>query len=190
MLAGLAVGTAGAQDKPVDSLEDLRERARTDKKAVVASVVELTESEARVFWPVYNAYHSDVTGHYERVLGFIDTYAKAYDTMTDEAGAKLLNQFLARARSRGAAELVRPALSEGAPGQEGRAPLSDREQASRDRELRARARDSVRQIGARCRCVFDQAGLWGARSRARSSVGPMIGRPCGRVREIAAAPSG
>jgi hypothetical protein len=98
VLAGLSGGAAGAQDKPVDSLEALRERARTDKKAVVAAVVELTESEARGFWPVYNAYHSDVTGHYDRVLAFIDRYAKAYDTMTDEAAAKLLNQFLALER--------------------------------------------------------------------------------------------
>jgi hypothetical protein len=83
LLACIAGGAVGAQDKPVDSLETLRERARADKKAVVASVVELTESEARVFWPVYNAYQSDMVGHYDRVLAFIDTYAKAYGTMTD-----------------------------------------------------------------------------------------------------------
>jgi rubrerythrin len=94
VLACLAAGIAGAQDKPVDSLEALRERARTDKKAVVASVIDLTESEARAFWPVYNAYQSDMNGHYDRVLAFIDAYAKAYDTMTDETAAKLLNRFL------------------------------------------------------------------------------------------------
>jgi hypothetical protein len=100
ILACLAGGAAAAQDKPVDSLEALRERARTDKKAVVASVVELTESEARVFWPVYNAYQSDMIGHYDRVLGFLDSYAKAYDTMTDETATKLLTQFLALERDR------------------------------------------------------------------------------------------
>ena len=98
ILACLAGGVAGAQDKPVDSLEALRERARMDKKAVVASVVELTESEARVFWPVYNAYQSDMIGHYDRVLGFLDSYAKAYDTMTDETATKLLTQLMALER--------------------------------------------------------------------------------------------
>jgi hypothetical protein len=98
LLVLLAAGIAEAQDRPADSMETLRERARTDKKAVVAVVVELTESEARGFWPVYNAYQSDVSSHYDRVLAFLDAYAKAYDTMTDEAAARLLTQFLALER--------------------------------------------------------------------------------------------
>mgnify|MGYP001155690281 FL=1 len=56
LLACLVAGVAAtAQDKPADNMEVLREKMRADKKAVVASVLELTEGEAKVFWPVYNA---------------------------------------------------------------------------------------------------------------------------------------
>ena len=94
VLACLVGGVAGAQDRPADNMEILGEKMRADKKAVVASVRELTESEAKVFWPVYNAYQSDMISHYDRLLNFIDTYAKAYDTMTDETATKLLTRFL------------------------------------------------------------------------------------------------
>jgi len=48
------------KDKPADNVEILREKVRADKKVVVASVLELTQSEANVFWPFYNAYQSDI----------------------------------------------------------------------------------------------------------------------------------
>ncbi len=90
----LVGGMAGAQDKPADDMEVLREKLRADKKVVVASVLGLTEGEAKVFWPVYNAYQSDMVSHYDRLLKLIDTYAKAYDTMTDETATTLLKQYL------------------------------------------------------------------------------------------------
>jgi len=89
---------AGAQDKPADNMEVLREKLRADKKAVVAAVLELTDGEAKVFWPVYNAYQSDMLSHYDRVLKLLDTYTKAYDTMTDVIATSLLKQFLALER--------------------------------------------------------------------------------------------
>jgi hypothetical protein len=94
-LVCLAGATAVAQDKPADNMEILREKARADKKVVVASVLDLTESEARAFWPVYNAYQSDMVSHYDRLMKLLDSYAKAYDTMTNEAATKLLTDYLA-----------------------------------------------------------------------------------------------
>jgi hypothetical protein len=95
LLACLVGGIAVAQDRPAETMEILREKVRADKKLVVASVLELTEGEAKVFWPVYNAYQSDMIGHYDRLLKLIDTYAKAYDTMTDETATRLLTEYLA-----------------------------------------------------------------------------------------------
>ena len=40
---------APAQDKPADNMEVLREKMRADKKVVVASVLQLTEGEAKAF---------------------------------------------------------------------------------------------------------------------------------------------
>jgi hypothetical protein len=94
LLAGLLGGPAAAQDKPADNMELLREKARTDKKIVVASALELTEGEAKAFWPVYNAYQSDMVTHYDRLLKLINDYGKAYGTMSDETAAKLLGDYL------------------------------------------------------------------------------------------------
>src|SRR5215472_6793568 len=96
LLACLMVGVvATAQDKNSDNMEVLREKMRADKKAVVASVLQLTEGEAKAFWPVYNAYQSDMIAHYDRVLNLINTFAKNYDTMSDEMALKLLDDHIA-----------------------------------------------------------------------------------------------
>jgi hypothetical protein len=61
---------------------------------VVATVLNLTEGEAKAFWPVYNAYQSDMITYYDRVAKLIDTFSQAQGSMTDEAATKLLGDFL------------------------------------------------------------------------------------------------
>ena len=85
-LVSFAAGVAGAQDKPADTIEIFREKARADKK--------LVEGEAKAFWPVYNAYQSDMITYYDRVAKLIDTFAQAQGSMSDEAATKLLGDFL------------------------------------------------------------------------------------------------
>ena len=97
-LACLLGAVAAAQDKPADNMEVMREKLRADKKAVVAEVLQLTEGEAKVFWPVYNAYQSDMVTHYDRMLKLIDTYAQAHETLTDETATSILKQYLALER--------------------------------------------------------------------------------------------
>ena len=94
----LVNGATIAQDKPADQMEILREKARADKKLVVATALALTEGEAKAFWPVYNAYQSDMVAHYDRLLKLLDTYAKNYDALTDETATSLLKQYLALER--------------------------------------------------------------------------------------------
>jgi hypothetical protein len=99
VLTGGTPAVARAQDKsadkPADQMDLLREKARADKKLLVAEALALTEGEAKAFWPVYNAYQSDMVGHYDRVLAMIDRFAKSYDSMTDAGATKLLNDYLA-----------------------------------------------------------------------------------------------
>jgi hypothetical protein len=97
-LACLVGGMAVAQDKPADSMDSLREQLRNDKRAVVASVLELTEGESKAFWPVYNAYQSDMVAHYDRLLKLLETYAKNYEALSDETATSLLKQYLALER--------------------------------------------------------------------------------------------
>lgn len=93
----LWLGGAGAvaQERSDHTMEVLREKVRADKKLVVALALELSESEAKAFWPVYNAYQSDMIGHYDRVAKLITAYAVAHKAMSDEAATQLLGEFLA-----------------------------------------------------------------------------------------------
>jgi len=97
-LACLVAGLAVAQDKPADNMDLLREKLRTDKKLVVAEVLQLTEGEAKAFWPVYNAYQSDMVSHYDRLMKLLETYAKNYDALSDETATSILKQYLALER--------------------------------------------------------------------------------------------
>ena len=150
LLACLVTGVAAtAQDKPADNMDVLREKMPADKKLVVASVLELKESEAKVFWPVYNAYQSDMITHYDRLLKLVDTFGKNYETMSDEMSTKLLTDYLALERDYVALlNAYLPPLQEGAAAPEGRAPVPDREQGAGPRELRSRAWNSLCQVGA------------------------------------------
>jgi hypothetical protein len=101
-LAFLVSGVATAQekpaaagDKPADNMNLLREKVRADKKLVVADVLDLTENEAKDFWPVYGAYQSDMIAYYDRVAKLIGDYASAYKTMNDQTATQLLGDFLA-----------------------------------------------------------------------------------------------
>jgi len=99
VLACLLGGGAVAQDQAADNMNILREKARADKKVVVASVLDLTEKEATVFWPVYNASQSDMVTHYDLLMKLLDTYGKGYNAMTDETATKLLSDYLALERA-------------------------------------------------------------------------------------------
>jgi hypothetical protein len=94
-LLWLGSGVAAAQEKPDTTMEVLREKVRADKKLVVALALDLSESEAKEFWPVYGAYQSDMVAHYDRVAKLISDYAAAYEKMSDEAATQLLGEFLA-----------------------------------------------------------------------------------------------
>jgi hypothetical protein len=93
-LTCLVGGVAGAQGEPADPMETLREK-RADEKLMVGAALNLTEGEAKTFWPVYNSYQSDMITYYSRVAKFIDACAQAYGSMTDEIATQLLGEFLA-----------------------------------------------------------------------------------------------
>ena len=95
-LVGLAVAVA-AQDKPADNMQIMRDKIKADKKLVVAANMELTESEAKAFWPVYDQYQKDLGAINERIVKMIKSYADAYNakSMTDDGAKKLTAEFVA-----------------------------------------------------------------------------------------------
>jgi Spy/CpxP family protein refolding chaperone len=60
--AMLATQSAAAEDKIADvtDMQALRKAVQSDKKAFVASTLNLTDAEAKKFWPLYDGYQRDV----------------------------------------------------------------------------------------------------------------------------------
>ena len=86
-----------AQDKPADNMDVLLQKIKADKKLVVADNMGLTETEAKAFWPVYDAYQSDLMKLNARIGKAITSYADAYNAgaIPDAKATELLNESLA-----------------------------------------------------------------------------------------------
>ena len=88
------VGSAAAQDKAADNMDLVKEKIRTDKKLFIATNMQLTESEAKAFWPVYEAYQADLAKLRDREIKLIEKFAVNYETMSDDAAKSLLEDSL------------------------------------------------------------------------------------------------
>ena len=86
--------SALAQDKSVDNMEIVKEKVRADKKLFIATNMELTESEAKAFWPVYEAYQAELGKLRNRDSNLIDEFAANFGAMTDDMAKKLLDESL------------------------------------------------------------------------------------------------
>ena len=78
-------------------MQILAQKIKADKKLVVAANMQLTEDEAKGFWPVYEAYQKDLQGINKRLAATIKNYAEAYNKgpVSDETAKKLINEAIA-----------------------------------------------------------------------------------------------
>ncbi len=78
-------------------MQVLAEKIKADKKLVVAANLQLTEDEAKGFWPVYDAYQKDLQALNQRLIGTVMDYAEAYNKgpVSDETAKKLINEAIA-----------------------------------------------------------------------------------------------
>ena len=102
VLAALAAVPAWAQTKPaadksLDNMSYLREKLKVDKKQVVAANMDLTEAEAKKFWPLYEEYQKELHQINDRLAMVIVSYSKDYNAnaLTDARAKALLDRYLA-----------------------------------------------------------------------------------------------
>jgi hypothetical protein len=89
-----------SQEKQADSaqianMQIIIEKIRADKKLLVAENMQLTETEAKAFWPIYDQYQDELFLLRSRTAKLIKDYADAYDKMSNDAAKKLLDEFMA-----------------------------------------------------------------------------------------------
>jgi len=85
---------AAAQEKPSDDMQALFKEIKTDKKALVAENMQLTEAEAKKFWPIYDRYQDELFILRMRSLKLIEDYSKNYESMTNDMAKRLLDEYL------------------------------------------------------------------------------------------------
>jgi Spy/CpxP family protein refolding chaperone len=100
-VATLAVHSAWAQDKVADvtDMQALRAAIKADKKAFVASTMNLTSAEAKKFWPIYDAYQRSVdVGNQRRALAIEAVVAKD-QSLSNLYARNLANELIANDES-------------------------------------------------------------------------------------------
>lgn len=101
LMAGLAlillvfVGTVAAQEKSSGNMQIMLEKIKADKKLLVAENMQLTEGEAKAFWPVYEQFQSELLAIRTRTAKLIEDYAKSYSSMTNDTAKKLIDENMA-----------------------------------------------------------------------------------------------
>lgn len=78
------------------NMEILKEKLKADKKLIVASNMELSDAEAKKFWPIYDSYQKDLAQVNQKLGDTIKEYAEAYNKgpVPDATAKKLLDQAL------------------------------------------------------------------------------------------------
>ena len=97
-VAALAATPTFAQDPSADSnMQILLNKVKADKKMVIAANMELSETEGKAFWPIYEAYQKDLQGINDRLGRAILVYADAYNKkeLTNDRAKKLIDEALA-----------------------------------------------------------------------------------------------
>jgi len=85
---------ATAQDKPADNMQFVLEKISADKKLFVAANMQLTETEAKTFWPLYDKYQNELFLLRSRTIKMINDYAAAYENMDDATAKKLIEDYM------------------------------------------------------------------------------------------------
>ena len=98
-VAVLFAAPAFAQESANMTMEILKEKVKADKKLLVAANMNLTDAEAKGFWPLYASYQKELEQINQKLGGTIKAYADAHNAgkgmIPDETAKKLLKEALA-----------------------------------------------------------------------------------------------
>jgi hypothetical protein len=114
----VAAAPVRAEENKADlsNMEILRGKIQADKKLVVAANMDLTEAEAKAFWPIYQEYQARLTKINERLGKLILEYAENVKSMTNETAKKLMKESMAVEKERLALkELYLPKFEKAVP---------------------------------------------------------------------------
>lgn len=95
-----ASGTASDRLVPDDYLNLLRIDLRATKAEVVTDAMELTEEEAKEFWPIYSEYDRELSKMNTRRINVIREFMEAYPNISDDKAREFSRRTFAFTRGR------------------------------------------------------------------------------------------
>lgn len=75
-------------------VELLKTDANAKREAVVTYIMQLSDAEAKVFWPIYREYDNELSRLNAAEAQEIEAYAKDYDKITDKQAEDVVNKSL------------------------------------------------------------------------------------------------
>lgn len=100
-LPAMAQNSPGAsgQKPPTQNKLDLA-AAKAERKALVGENMQLTDSQAKNFWPLYDQYEAKMDKVDKRHAAEIRAYAKAYQSLTEDDAKAKLDEVMAVSQAR------------------------------------------------------------------------------------------
>src|SRR2546422_8745819 len=81
-------------------IELTRASIQVRRQARVTAAMDLAPKDADVFWPLYREYREEMAKVNDRFVRLLTGYLENYDSLTDEAARKMLDQHLSIDRAR------------------------------------------------------------------------------------------
>lgn len=90
----MLVATPAVRAQVQSEIALTRADIQTERQALVAENLPLTEDQAKAFWPMYRTYREELAKLGDRFVALIEDYAKNYETMTDPQASTMVKEFL------------------------------------------------------------------------------------------------
>jgi len=100
LILGLSAAALPAAESAGDqaaqtNLQVLLDAIRSNRKAVVATSLNLSNDEAIKFWPVYERYQKEINANGDRLVGVIEGYSANFTNLSNDKAMKLVDDYLA-----------------------------------------------------------------------------------------------
>jgi hypothetical protein len=101
LAAALIIPAAAPAQSKVKSQKQLDlAAARAERKAAVGENMNLTDAEAKVFWPLYDQYEARMDKIEDRHVREVKNYAASYETLTNDDANRKLDEVVAIQQAR------------------------------------------------------------------------------------------
>jgi hypothetical protein len=100
VILALSAGALPAAQPPTGqaaeaNLDVLVNAIRSNRKALMAVNLKLTDDEAAKFWPVYDRYQKELNAIGDRLVGVIQDYTANFSDLSNQKAMKLVDDYLA-----------------------------------------------------------------------------------------------